>query len=57
MAPFVKPATRKNTMANKVEQLNKRIKKLEETVHFLTELLTERQLEAFMSYLNRQKSL
>ena len=44
-------------MGNEVEQLNKRIKKLEETVHFLTELLTERQLEEFMSYLNRQKSL
>ena len=41
----------------KIKELNKRIKKLEETVHFLTELLTERQLEAFMSYLNRQKSL
>jgi len=44
-------------MANEVEQLNKRIKKLEETIRFLTELLTERQLEEFMSYLNRQKGL
>ena len=40
-----------------IKELNKRIKKLEETVHFLTKLLTERQLEEFMSYLKRQKSL
>ena len=40
-----------------IKELKKRIKKLEETVHFLTELLTERQLEEFMSYLKRQKSL
>ena len=40
-----------------IKELNKRIKKLEKTVHFLTELLTERQLEEFMSYLKTQKSL
>lgn len=39
----------------KVEEQNKRIEKLEATVHYLTGLLTERQLEQFMYYLKREK--